>query len=123
MEKLNTIDNIIELESKVVESINLLEVAKGFCEFNYDKSADILALNSVIKIVLDNQNEIGECMEEIEKTLTKIKDEYKNSSQHVLHFLIAEQLLDYNNHPIRGVINNSYYFYYEIKKKLSLNLK
>lgn len=119
-------DKVIEQSKQDLNLYIVIQALLAKANFYLEKDNFALAQKNVTKskkIVLDNQNEIGECMEEIEKTLTKIKDEYKNSSQHVLHFLIAEQLLDYNNHPIRGVINNSYYFYYEIKKKIKSQFK
>lgn len=52
--------NIInDLEEQTFLSINLLEVAKTYCDFNYDKSDEITALGSIINIVLKNQKDVA----------------------------------------------------------------
>jgi len=60
MERFINFENIIDIETKLAENINLLEVAKGFCEFNYDKSEEVVALSSLLEIVLKNQRYIAE---------------------------------------------------------------
>ena len=48
-EKLN------EFERDINESIDLLSVAKGYCDLNYDKSSELVAISTVIEILLNKQ--------------------------------------------------------------------
>ena len=48
-EKLN------EFEREINTSIDLLCVIKGYCDLNYDKSSELIAISTVIEILLDKQ--------------------------------------------------------------------
>ena len=48
-EKLN------EFERDINASIDLLSVAKGYCDLNYDKSSELVAISTVIEILLNKQ--------------------------------------------------------------------
>lgn len=48
-EKLN------EFEREINTSIDLLSVAKGYCDLNYDKSSELVAISTVIEILLNKQ--------------------------------------------------------------------
>lgn len=48
-EKLN------EFEREINTSIDLLSVAKGYCDLNYDKSSELVAISTVIEILLSKQ--------------------------------------------------------------------
>lgn len=56
-------EKIITLEEKINLGIDLLEVVKTYCEFNYDKSEAISAINSVLKIVLETQKEVANLLD------------------------------------------------------------
>ena len=51
-------ENIIEFEQKMNTNIDLLEIAKDYCEFNLDKSVTPSTLISLIDIVLQNQKKL-----------------------------------------------------------------
>ena len=48
-------EKILKLEERVYTNMDLLEIAKTYCEFNYDKSKEISVLNSIIDIIIENQ--------------------------------------------------------------------
>lgn len=48
-EKLN------EFEREINTIIDLLSVAKGYCDLNYDKSSELVAISTVIEILLNKQ--------------------------------------------------------------------
>ena len=48
-EKLN------EFERDINAIIDLLSVAKGYCDLNYDKSSELVAISTVIEILLSKQ--------------------------------------------------------------------
>lgn len=56
---INDNDSILNLEQKITFSINLLEVAKSYCDFHYDKSQEFIALSSVLDVLLKNQRELA----------------------------------------------------------------
>ena len=43
-QRFNDIENHIEIENKVLENLNLLKIAKCYCESNFDKSDEIFWL-------------------------------------------------------------------------------
>lgn len=57
----NILIKIASLEEKMTQSVNLLEIAKTYCEFNCDKSDEISSLFSILEIILVEQKSmIGE---------------------------------------------------------------
>lgn len=52
-------DKIIELEQRLNVNVDLLEVAKSYCDLNSDKSTEMSSLSSVLDIVLKNQKDIA----------------------------------------------------------------
>ena len=55
MENMKYIKEITDLEQKLNTGLDLLEVAKIYCEFNYDKSDELSAVSSVLDIVIQIQ--------------------------------------------------------------------
>ena len=49
--------DIIKLEQRINTNIDLLEIAKDYCEFNQDKSC-ASSLLSLIEVVLTNQKKL-----------------------------------------------------------------
>ena len=47
------------MEEKINLCIDLLEVAKTYCEFNYDKSSELSSVGSLISIILDLEKELA----------------------------------------------------------------
>ena len=47
------------MEEKINLSIDLLEIAKTYCDFNYDKSIEVPTLGSLLEIVLELQKELA----------------------------------------------------------------
>ena len=47
--------SICNIEEKVNITIDLLEVAKSYCEFHYDKANEVSNIFSILEIVLNNQ--------------------------------------------------------------------
>ena len=56
---------ITNLEEKMYINIDLLKIAKDYCEFNADKSCTTSSLLSLIEIVLNNQKSMAENFDEI----------------------------------------------------------
>ena len=50
---------IIEIEKQLNSNIDLLEIAKDYCEFNIDKSIFASRLLSMLEIILINQKKIS----------------------------------------------------------------
>ncbi len=53
------------IEEKITLSLDLLEVAKGYCEKNFDKGKEVVALSSVIDILIDVQKNIADFIDEL----------------------------------------------------------
>ena len=62
---INDKDNILNLEQKITFSIGLLEVAKTYCDFHYDKSQEFIALGAVLEVLLNNQKELASSLDGI----------------------------------------------------------
>lgn len=65
MENLSTLEKITELEQKITSNVDLLEVAKVYCDFNYDKSDEVSTIGAVLEIALENQKEIAKNLDSI----------------------------------------------------------
>ena len=50
-------DKLIELEEKLTTNIDLLEISRSYCEFNYDKSNELLVLYSMLDVIIHNQRD------------------------------------------------------------------
>ena len=48
----------IDLENNILENLNLLKIAKSYCEANFDKSDEIGNLCFLLEIILKKQNAI-----------------------------------------------------------------
>ena len=48
-------ENISQIEEKININIDLLEIAKDYCEFHNEERKDLCSLMSLIGIVLKNQ--------------------------------------------------------------------
>ena len=51
-------EKIINIEEQMNANVDLLQIARDYCEFNIDKSATIGFLISLIEIILENQKNI-----------------------------------------------------------------
>ena len=59
MEMEDLIVKISHIEEQITLNINLLEIARGYCEYNFDKACEISTLGSLIEIILDNQQNLA----------------------------------------------------------------
>lgn len=51
-------EKFIDVEQKIATNIDLLEIAKDYCEFNNDKASGISCLMSLIEVMLQNQRNL-----------------------------------------------------------------
>ena len=51
-------ENFIDFEEQLNKSIDLLEIARDYCEFNNDKDTTICNLISLIDIILQSQKNL-----------------------------------------------------------------
>ena len=61
----NTLNNLIKLEEKITLSLDLLEVAKGYCEYNFDKGQEVVAICSILEVVLEAQKELADTIDSL----------------------------------------------------------
>ena len=47
------------MEEKINLCIDLLEIAKAYCDFNFDKSSEILTVRSLLNVILETEKEIA----------------------------------------------------------------
>ena len=52
--------SISYLEEKINSNIDLLEIAKKYCEFSYDSVDATVPLISLVEVLLKNQHDIAE---------------------------------------------------------------
>ena len=60
------------MEEKIHLTIDLLEIIKAYCDFNYDKTKEIPTIGSVIEIALKTQKELAR---EIDKKFLETQKE------------------------------------------------
>ena len=58
-------EKFIELEQKLDLNMDLLELARSYCELNTDKSREMSALHSVLDIIIDNQEDAKKTLDYI----------------------------------------------------------
>ena len=58
-------EKIVELERQLNVNTDLLEIAKAYCEFNFDKSSELTALLSILEIILANQKKATDVLDYI----------------------------------------------------------
>ena len=58
-------ENLSQLEEKVLRSIDLLEIAKDYCSANFDKSKEISAVGTIVDVILDTQLKLAEELDNI----------------------------------------------------------
>lgn len=63
MEKMLT--TITQIEEKITLSIDLLEIAKDYCEFNFDKGQEVVAIGTILKVVLEEQKELADKIDDL----------------------------------------------------------
>lgn len=63
MEKM--LEKMTLLEEKIMLSIDLLEIAKKYCECNFDKGNEIVSVGSLLTLVLKEQKELADSIDDI----------------------------------------------------------
>lgn len=61
----NILNNITFLEEKVTLSLDLLEIAKGYCEYNYDKGPEVVAVGSIMDVIAKVQKDIADDIDKL----------------------------------------------------------
>ncbi len=61
----NILKKSMLIEEKITLSLDLLEVAKGYCEYNFDKGQEVVALGSVLDVLVDVQKDIAGYLDEL----------------------------------------------------------
>ena len=61
----NALNKYTKLEEKITLCLDLLEVARGYCEYNFDKGQEVVALHSVIELILETHRDIAEEFDKI----------------------------------------------------------
>ena len=59
----NILKKTMLIEEKITLSLDLLEVAKGYCEKNFDKGKEVVALSSILQVILDVQRDLIDTLE------------------------------------------------------------
>lgn len=65
MENTLIIKTIANLEEQLNRGIDLLEIAKTYCEFNCDKSDEIATLFSVLELIVKEQRNTVKSLESL----------------------------------------------------------
>ena len=50
--------NFIELEKDLHKNIDLLKIAKSYCDSNYEKSDEITTLGSLLELIIKKQADV-----------------------------------------------------------------
>ena len=59
------LEKIVDLEQKTSLGMDLLEVAKCYCEQNFEKAAELGTLNSLLELALSNQKQVMHVIDEL----------------------------------------------------------
>ena len=58
MERFNNVENSIKIENDVLENLNLLKIAKSYCEENFNNSEECGILSILLDVILKKQQSI-----------------------------------------------------------------
>ncbi len=61
----NALKNYTLLVEKVTLTLDLLEIAKGYCQYNFDKGQEIVALCSILEVILEAQRYLADKLDEM----------------------------------------------------------
>ena len=61
----NTLNKFTQIEEKITLSLDLLEIAKGYCEYNFDKGQEVAALRSILEILFETQKNLADKIDEL----------------------------------------------------------
>ena len=61
----NTLNKYAKMEEKITLTLDLLEIARCYCEYNFDKGQEVVALHSIIEVLLEAQRDIAEELDKI----------------------------------------------------------
>lgn len=59
----NILKNMTDIEERITQCVDLLKIAKIYCEQNYDKSDEIIAINTLLEVILSNQKVVSDKLE------------------------------------------------------------
>ncbi len=65
MENILIIKTIANLEAQLNKGIDLLEIAKTYCEYNCDKSDEISTLFSILELIIKEQKNTVKSLESL----------------------------------------------------------
>ena len=61
----NFTKKISHIEEQITLNIDLLEIAKSYCDYNFDKGTEICSVGALIGVILKEQREIADCLDTI----------------------------------------------------------
>ncbi|DAB00349.1 TPA: hypothetical protein CPT89_08460 [Candidatus Gastranaerophilales bacterium HUM_11] len=61
----NMLDTLSTIEEKVMLCIDLLEIAKNYCERNFDKGQELSAVGTILQVVLGEQKSLADSLDEL----------------------------------------------------------
>ncbi len=59
------LEKVTSIEEKIMLSIDLLEIAKKYCESNFDKGNEIVSIGSLLGVILREQRDIVDSVDDI----------------------------------------------------------
>ena len=65
MEMELSLKKICEIEEQVISKIDLLEIAKSYCDYHFEKGYELSALGTIISIILKEQKAIADSIDDI----------------------------------------------------------
>ena len=61
----NILKSITSIEEKITFSINLLEIAKNYCEYNFDKGQEVAAIGTLLTVILEAQKHVADSIDDL----------------------------------------------------------
>ena len=53
------------VEEKIIRTLDLLEIARSYCEHNFDKGEEIVALSSLLGVVIERNKELVDYIDDL----------------------------------------------------------
>ena len=60
MELRNIAEEVAQIEERIILNIELLEIAKSYCEYNFDKASEVSTLGAILDVILREQKALAD---------------------------------------------------------------
>lgn len=58
-------EELSQIEEQITLNIDLLEIAKSYCDYNFDKASEVSSVGAILSVILKEQRALAEKFDSI----------------------------------------------------------